>query len=92
MSEPLDIQKSAQYVLFQLHGDHRGEQPGGFYQKLIEAAVHADIENRQSLGWGFPQLILCITTYKDHPDGIPLLEMWAGFTDKEPDGSHLDQR
>ena len=48
-----DKEKAALHVLWH-YGDPRGEQPGGFVQKLLEAWNSADRENSLRLYEAFP--------------------------------------
>ena len=53
MSTLDDKEKAARHVLWH-YGDERGEQPGGFVQKLLEAWNSADRDNWHRLNDAFP--------------------------------------
>lgn len=73
-------QNDAAHVLWVM-GDRRGMemQPGGFREKLIEAAVVADSANIERLERGFEGLISAVRVYKELAAGTSMLrELAAG--------------
>lgn len=65
----LDV--AASYVLHVT--GHGGYAPGGFYTKLILAALHADWDNLTRLSAGFPMTAWCVCCYKLHRRGVDRL-------------------
>ena len=54
-----------------------GVNPGGFVEKLLEAALVADVHNRARLELGFQGLISAVRLYKEAPHGTQLLQKIA---------------
>lgn len=54
-----------------------GISPGGFVEKLIEAALVADEYNIERLERGFEGLISAVRAYKELPKGVNLLKELA---------------
>jgi hypothetical protein len=65
----------AAHVLWMLNaGMSPGKEPGGFTAALILAITRADPNNRVLLALVYPGLVEAVTLYKEHPEGIEMLE------------------
>ncbi len=69
--------EAASHVMGQLEG--HGPGPGGFYQRLIEAACHADPTNLARIRLGFPAHGLAVWIYKNESGGPEFLRPLADY-------------
>jgi hypothetical protein len=68
----------AAHVLWMLNaGMAPGKEPGGFTAALILAITRADPNNRALLALVYPGLVEAVGVYKEHPEGIEVLEAAA---------------
>jgi hypothetical protein len=51
-----------------------GRMPGGFMEKLIEAAFLADLDNLERLAHGFEGIVAGVSVYKRMPGGVQILQ------------------
>jgi len=51
-----------------------GRMPGGFMEKLIEAAFLADHDNLERLSHGFEGITAGVSVYKRMPGGVQILQ------------------
>lgn len=70
-------QEVARHVLWH-NGDPRGQEPGSFTSKLLEAWVRADSENSYRLRRAFPLLGEAVEI--SQLTGSDALAMWAGIS------------
>lgn len=66
----------AMHVLWVM-GSPDGMQPGGFIEKLIEAAIVADQNNLALLEQGFEGLVNAVRAWKTLPNGVDILRKIA---------------
>jgi hypothetical protein len=66
-------QHDAAAVLWVLRHDG-GVNPGGFKEKLLEAAIVADTHNMARLSLGFEGLMAALMVYKKLPTGVQILQ------------------
>ena len=66
----------ARHVLWH-NGDHRGQEPGSFRVKLLEAWARADMENAHRLAVAFPLLGEAVEISRTR--GSDALAEWAGI-------------
>lgn len=69
-------QEVARHVLWH-NGDHRGQEPGSFTRKLLEAWARADLENAHRLATAFPLLGEAVNISSTR--GSDALAEWAGI-------------
>ena len=69
-------QRDAAHVLWVMRLEG-GVQPGNFVEKLIEAAIVADIGNQERLSRGFEGLVAAVLMYRHLPDGVKRLQAIA---------------
>lgn len=74
-------QQVARHVLWH-NGDPRGQEPGSFTAKLLDAWVRADEENSFKLQWAFPLLGLAVSISRSA--GSDALAQWAELPGSEP--------
>lgn len=77
-----DFAEGARAVLVET-GYVQSGRPGGFVRALIEALMNADATNRALLSAGFPALAGAVVLYKDHADGVAILQRLAGVPETE---------
>lgn len=66
--------RPAAWLLATVHsGSPRAVPPGGFFSKLLDAALHADQGNLQLIGEGFPAVAAAVSIYHQIPRGVELL-------------------
>ena len=73
----IDRATAAHYVLYVTGQPGSWIPPGGFYRRLIDAALHADGENLYRLSLGFPNVGWAVEMFKNNPDGLTLLKETA---------------
>jgi hypothetical protein len=84
----LNMHDVANYVLW-VTGDKRAQQPGGFYEKLVEAALGADAQNLAAISLGFPTVATVVHIYKTMDVGHRAIEAIAGLVPL-PEGTESD--
>lgn len=87
-NQDLPMKEAAGYVLHET-GDTNRIGPGGFYAKLIGAALHADPVNLQRLAAGFRTIAIAVYTYKNI--GLEDLLQLAGRDDLDSTLSALPE-
>lgn len=68
--------EAARHVLWH-NGDHRGQQPGSFTEKILDAWARADMENAHRLAVAFPLLGEAVEISRTR--GSDALAGWAGI-------------
>lgn len=71
-----ELQEVARHVLWH-NGDRRGQEPGSFTTKLLEAWARADMENAHRLAVAFPLLGEAVAISRTR--GSDALAGWAGI-------------
>lgn len=69
-------EENARHVLWH-NGDRRGQEPGSFTAKLLEAWARADMENAHRLAVAFPLLGEAVEISRTR--GSDALAEWAGI-------------
>lgn len=65
-----DFVKAARHLIYVLDGptDPDGTEPGSYTTALIQAFLHADLENRRMLTRIYPAMGAHVHLFKTHPD------------------------
>lgn len=71
-----EYETAARHLLY-IAGENGGRPAGGFFTRLIHAALHADVNNELRLASAFPHVIKAVSHYKR--EGIERLSQEIGI-------------
>lgn len=78
MMKNVKISKHEAIIVLHYFGEEGYYRPGGFEEKLLSALCHADVNNQDKIGLGFPGLTAAVQIAQSDTNGLRTLKGIAG--------------